>query len=169
MCPTLSDDRIDRGRHESVEERADRNLMELLQELRVAAIGIQVLFGFLLSLPFSARFVRLDAAQKQLYIICVVLAALAIGLLSAPVAYHRAVFRQDKKERLVQIANGLALAGLCVVALDLSFSVLLVTGVVFRGAAVLVVSISVLCMFGVLWFVVPLFFGRLTPRNDGRD
>ncbi len=142
--------------------------MELLQELRVAAIGIQVLFGFLLSLPFSARFARLDAAQKQLYIICVVLAALAIGLLSAPVAYHRVVFRQGKKDRLVQIANGLALAGLCVVGLDLSCSVLLVTGVVFTGAPVLAVSTSVLGMFGVLWFAVPVFFGRLAPRNSRR-
>src|ERR1700730_10600766 len=108
------------GRHESEEERDDRNLMELLQELRVAGIGVQVLFGFLLSLPFTARFGRLDSFQRHLYIVSLLLAALATGLLSAPVAYHRLVFRQHKKARLLQVANAMALAGLVVVGLAIS-------------------------------------------------
>ncbi len=142
--------------------------MELLQELRVAAIGIQVLFGFLLSLPFSARFARLDPVQRQLYTLCVVLAALAIGLLSAPVAYHRVAFRQHKKDRLVRIANGLALAGLGVVGLDISVSVMLVTGVIFKRVPAIVLSVSVLSMVTVLWFAIPLFFGRFTPIKGDR-
>lgn len=140
--------------------------MELLQELRVAGIGIQVLFGFLLSLPFSAHFDRLDGAQRNLYVVCLVLAALAIGLLSAPVALHRFVFRQHKKERLVRISNWLAISGLGVVGLALSASVLLVAGVVLGGPAVIVVSLAVLCMFAVLWFAMPILFGRFAPRED---
>jgi putative flippase GtrA len=157
--------RNDPGRHESEEEREDRNLMELLQELRVAGIGIQVLFGFLLSLPFTMRFDKLDDPQRHLYIVTLVLAAVAIGLLSAPVAYHRLVFRQHKKARLLRVANGLALAGLVVVGLAISSAVLLVTGVVLRGLAVPVISASVVGMFFVLWFLVPLLSGRFGERD----
>ena len=101
--------RDDPGRHETEEEREDRNLMELLQELRVAGIGVQVLFGFLLSLPFTARFARIDGTQRHLYIASLLMAALATGLLSAPVAYHRLVFRQHKKAPLLRVANAMAL------------------------------------------------------------
>ncbi len=139
--------------------------MELLQELRVAGIGIQVLFGFLLSLPFTMRFGRLDAPQRHLYIVTLVLAAVAIGSLSAPVAYHRLVFRQHKKDRLLRVANGMALAGLAAVGLAISSAVLLVTGVVLRGLAVPVISASVAGMFAVLWFVLPLVSGRFGPRG----
>jgi Family of unknown function (DUF6328) len=158
--------RNDPGRHESEEEREDRNLMELLQELRVAGIGIQVLFGFLLSLPFTVRFGSLDALQRHLFIVTLVLAAVATGLLSAPVAYHRLVFRQHKKARLLRVANGLALAGIAVVGLAISSAVLLVTGVVLRGIAVPLISASVSGMFFVLWFLVPLISGRFGDRDQ---
>ena len=82
------------GRHESPEQRDDRNLQDLLQELRVAAIGVQVLFGFLLSIPFTTRFHLLDGGQRGLYLASLLLAALATVLLSGPVAYHRLVFRR---------------------------------------------------------------------------
>jgi putative flippase GtrA len=156
--------RNDPGRKESEEERQDRNLSELLQELRVAGIGIQVLFGFLLSLPFSTRFGKLDDPQRHLYVVTLVLAAVAIGLLSAPVAYHRLVFRQHKKARLLRVTNNMALAGLAVVGLAISSAVLLVTGVVLRGIAVPVISASVVGMFFVLWFLVPLVSGRFDER-----
>src|ERR1700678_3138443 len=97
------------GRSESAAQRSDRNLMELLQELRVAALGVQVLFGFLLALPFSARFVELETWQRGLYIAVLLLAALATALLTGPVAYHRFVFRQRQKENLVRTANVLAI------------------------------------------------------------
>lgn len=157
--------RNDPGRRESEEEREDRNLMELLQELRVAGIGIQVLFGFLLSLPFTVRFGKLDTSQRHLYIVTLVLAAVAIGLLSAPVAYHRTVFRQHKKDRLLRVANGMALAGLAVVGLAISCAVLLVTGVVLSGAAVPVISASVVGMFLVLWFLLPQASRRFGDRD----
>jgi putative flippase GtrA len=159
--------RNDPGRHESEEEREDRNLMELLQELRVVGIGIQVVFGFLLSLPFTTRFARLDAPQRHLYIVTVLLAATGIGLLSAPVAYHRLVFRQHKKDRLVRVANVMALAGLAVVGLAVSSAVLLVTGVVLKGVAVPVISAGVVGMFAVLWFVVPLLSRQAGGGEDG--
>ncbi len=168
--PSVASDQIPHGRHETPEEREDRNLTDLLQELRVAAVGIQVLFGFLLSLPFSARFVKLDAAEKHLYLACLILAALAIGLLCAPVAFHRLVFRQHKKGRLVRTANVLALAGLAVIGLALSSSVLLVSKVLFNGPAVIGISAAVLCMFVVLWFAMPLVLGRLaTQREDNYE
>ena len=95
----------DPGRSESEEERDDRNVAELLQELRVASIGVQVLFGFLLSLPFSARFGRLDLNQRHLYLAVVLLAASSTAQLSAPVAYHRMVFRRHRKAQLLRVAN----------------------------------------------------------------
>ena len=130
--------------------------MELLQELRVASMGTQVLFGFLLSLPFSVRFVKLGANQRHLYLLTLLLAALGIGLLSSPVAYHRALFRQHQKARLLQITSAMALAGLAVIALAISLAVLLVTGLVVHGVAVPLVSSLVAGMFVVLWIVGPV-------------
>jgi hypothetical protein len=158
--------RSDPGRHETEEEREDRNFMELLQELRVAAIGVQVLFGFLLSLPFTARFSRLDQNQRHLYVVSLLLAALATALLSAPVAYHRLVFRQHKKGRLVSVANAMALSGLATVGLAISSAVLLVSGVVLRGAAVPIIAAATVGMFVILWLLVPLLFGRLEAADD---
>jgi hypothetical protein len=96
MCASEFQAPNDPGRRESEEESEGRNMMELIQELRVASIGTQVLFGFLLSLHFSGRFVKLGANQRHLYLATLLLAALGIGLLSSPVAHHRAVFRQHK-------------------------------------------------------------------------
>ena len=99
------------SRDESADERADRNLGELLQELRVAGLGVQVLFGFLLSLPFTNRFSKLSNGQRGLYLADLLLAAIATALLLGPVAYHRLVFRRGEKEQLVRAANVMAIAG----------------------------------------------------------
>jgi len=141
---------------ETEAERDDRNLIELLQELRVAGLGVQVLFGFLLSIPFTARFARLSHAQHGLYVATLLLAALATALLLAPVAYHRLVFRRHRKEQLVKDANVLAILGLAAVGLAVSAAVLLVVSFVDRGATVVVISVFVVCVFAVLWFVLPL-------------
>ena len=124
---------VDVARDESEEERDDRNLAELLQELRVAGLGVQVLFGFLLSLPFTNRFTHLSPGQRNLYLGTIVLAAVATALLLGPVAYHRLVFRQGQKERLVRAANIMAIAGLATVGLAVSAAVLLVTDYVSSG------------------------------------
>lgn len=143
-------------REESVAQRADRNLAEILQELRVAGLGVQVLFGFLLSLPFTSRFTRLSSGQRDLYLAALVLAAVAIALLVGPVAYHRLVFRRGQKERLVRAASMMAIAGLAAVGLAVSAAVLLVTSYVGGGLAAGLISGFVAILFGLLWFAFPL-------------
>lgn len=128
----------------------------MLQELRVAGLGVQVLFGFLLSLPFTNRFIRLSSGQRDLYLACLLLAAIATALLLGPVAYHRLVFRRGKKEGLVRAANKMAIAGLAAVGLAVSAAVLLVTSFVAGGLATILVSAFVFLLLGVLWFAFPL-------------
>src|SRR5580700_4684023 len=130
----------DPGRDESEPEREDRNLMELLQELRVAGLGVQVLFGFLLSLPFSVRFPKLDQDQRGLYVVSLTMSAFSTVLLCAPVAYHRMVFRLHLKDRLLRMANLMALVGLVAVAIAISAAVALVVSFVERGVLVLLIS-----------------------------
>jgi MFS family permease len=143
-------------RQESTAQRDDRNLGELLQELRVAGLGVQVLFGFLLSLPFTTRFARLSPGQRDLYLASLVLAAVATALLVGPVAYHRLVFRQGQKERLVRAASMMAIGGLAAVALAVSAAVLLVTSYVGSGLAAGVITAFVVGLFALLWFAFPL-------------
>jgi O-antigen/teichoic acid export membrane protein len=157
--------RNDPGRHESEEEREDRNLIELLQELRVASIGVQVLFGFLLALPFSSRFGVLSAGQRHLYVALVLLTAAATAQLSAPVAYHRLVFRQHRKAQLLRTANVLALTGLASVGCSICGAIVLVTSVVLVGAATPVISGAMVMMFVGLWLLLPLGARRRQPEH----
>lgn len=150
---------------ESESERNNRNLSDLLQELRVAGLGVQVLFGFLLSLPFTVRFTTLDGAERDLYQATVLCAALSIALLISPVAYHRWVFRRHAKGRLLRLANIQALLGLFMVALAISCAVWLILIVVGLSWPVALLAAATSGCFGVLWFVLPLF-DRLSV--DGR-
>jgi O-antigen/teichoic acid export membrane protein len=150
------------GRRESEAERIDRNLLELLQELRVATLGVQVLFGFLLAMPFSERFTTLDPEQRRLYVADLLLAALATALLSAPVAYHRIVFRRHEKHEVLRFANAMALAGLCTVALAVSAAVLLVVSIAYDGLVAAVIAALVAGVYFTLWYVVP----HLAHRDD---
>ncbi len=143
-------------RDESEAERDDRNLAELLQELRVAGLGVQVLFGFLLSLPFTNRFDTISRGQRDLYLACLVLSAVATALLLGPVAYHRLVFRRGQKEGLVRAANVMAIAGLAAVGLAVSAAVLLVTSYVTSGLAAGLITAFVAGLFAVVWFAFPL-------------
>ncbi len=141
---------------ETEAERDDRNLAELLQELRVAGLGIQMIFGFLLALPFTNRFSTLGPAERGLYVATLVLAAIATALLVGPVAYHRLVFRRRLKQHLVRAANVMAILGLATVALTVSAAVLLVVSYVARGLPAAIIGIFVVCLFTGLWFVFPL-------------
>jgi hypothetical protein len=152
----MADSQAPDPRDESEAERDDRNLAELLQELRVAGLGVQVLFGFLLSLPFTNRFTKLSTGQRDLYLATLVLSAAATALLLGPVAYHRLVFRQGQKEGLVRAANVMAVAGLAVVGLAVSAAVLLVTSFVASGLVTAVISVCAFVMFAALWFIFPL-------------
>src|SRR5580704_2467467 len=129
-------------------ERADRNVMELLNELRVVGIGIQVMFGFLLTIPFDNRFTKLDHTERAIYLVTVVLAA--------PVAYHRLLFRRHEKESLVRVTNVLAIAGLITVGLAVCSAVLLVTSFVAPELRATVITAGLVCVFAALWFALPL-------------
>jgi Family of unknown function (DUF6328) len=155
-------------RNETPQQRDDRNTMELLQELRVAGLGVQVLFGFLLSLPFTNRFVKLDGVERSMYLADLLLAALATALLLAPVAYHRIVFRQQLKESVVRTANVMAIAGLVTVGLSVTLAVLLVVSFVDHGVPAVIIGILVVALFAVLWFAVPLVRrGRAHSEESG--
>jgi MFS family permease len=141
---------------ETQAERDDRNLADLLQELRVAGLGIQVIFGFMLGLPFTSKFSELGPGQRTLYIVTLLLAAVATALLVGPVAYHRLVFRRHLKRHLVGAANVMAILGLAAVALTVSAAVLLVVSYVAHGAPAVIIGVFVVCVFVGLWFVYPL-------------
>lgn len=162
-------------RPEAQYQRDDRNLAELHQELRVAGLGVQVLFGFLLALPFTTRFAALHSWQRDLYVADVLVAAVAIVLLVAPVAYHRIVFRQQQKEHLVRAANVLALAGLAAVALAVTSTVALLLSYVLPGAPAIVATAALFAAFVILWVAMPLVRrsraekGRGQPVNGSSD
>jgi hypothetical protein len=137
-------------------ERSERTAGELIQELRVAGLGVQVLFGFLLSLPFSNRFSQLDGEQRDLYITCLVLSATATVLLIGPVAYHRMVFRRGLKEQLVRAANIQAIFGLTAVGGAVLSAVLLVSWYVAGAVAGSVITAILGVLTVGLWFAVPL-------------
>jgi Family of unknown function (DUF6328) len=155
-------------RNETQPQRDDRNMMELLNELRVAGLGVQVLFGFLLSLPFTKRFVMLGSVQRGVYIADVLLCVISTGLLLAPVAYHRVVFRRNLKEEVVKNTNAMAIAGLICVGLAVTAAVVLVVSFVISGASAVIIGIFVICLFAVLWFVLPLAKRESTDDEERR-
>ena len=153
------------GRNETEAERDDRNIVELVQELRVGALGVQVLFGFLLSLPFFAvHFGRLNGVQRSVYVTDLLLAALATAFFSAPVAYHRVVFRRHRKRRLTRVSNIFAIAGLATVGLAISASVWLALSYTRSELAASVLSLGTLMTFFGLWGLIPLA-GRNAPNR----
>jgi hypothetical protein len=148
------------GRDETEAERIDRNVSELLQELRVAGLGSQVIFGFLLAMPFTNVFSSLDPEQRRLYVADLVLAALATALFIAPVPFHRIVFRKHKKHDLLRFANTAALTGLVALSLAVSGAVLLVVSVVYDGLVAALIAAIVAGTYFVLWYLVPHFGHR---------
>jgi hypothetical protein len=138
-------------------ERRDRELIELLNELRVALPGVQVLFAFLLTVPFSQRFSIVTESQKLVYFVAVLCAAAATALLIAPTAYHRVQFREGDKEQLLKVSNRLALAGLFFLAVSIGCVVFFITDVLFTGVIVVVASVGNALLFALLWFVLPVY------------
>jgi hypothetical protein len=149
-------------RDESEGQRLDRQLGELLQELRVVLPGVQVLFAFLLTVPFSARFGELTEVQRSVYVGVLLGTALATVLLMAPTAFHRLRFRQHRKAEVVEMSHRLVLAGLAVLAAAVSAAVFLVVDVVYGRAGGLAAGLSTLAVIIVLWWIVPLA-GRGAP------
>jgi hypothetical protein len=155
------------GRNETELERSDRNLVELMQEVRVVQTGVQVLFAFLLTAPLAPRFPELSEFQELTYFATLLAAGAAAVLLIAPTAYHRILFRLGDKEHLVNVANRFTLAGLTCVALSMVGAVLLVTDLLFDAIAV-VVATTALAAVGcaVFWCLAPLLRrANLRARN----
>jgi predicted neutral ceramidase superfamily lipid hydrolase len=141
---------------EESKERIDRELIELLNELRVALPGVQVLFAFLLAVPFSQRFERVTDLQKDAYMAALLCTVGGSIFLIAPASFHRIRFRDRDKEHLLFISNRFAIAGTVLLAVAMTASVFLVTDLLFKGPATAVITALVGGLFGVVWFVLPL-------------
>jgi hypothetical protein len=141
---------------ESPHQRLNRNWEELLQELRVTQTGVQILTGFLLTVPFSQRFDDLTDLQVTTYLAVLCGSVLATGFLIAPVAFHRVLFRKREKAWLVTAANRCARTGLVLLALTVSGVIFLVFDLVVSAAAAAVAFVVALAFFAVLWGAVPL-------------
>ena len=141
---------------ESEAERNNRNLSDLLQELRVAGLGVQVLFGFLLGLPFTVRFSQLNGLGRTLYQVSLICAAVATVLLVSPVAYHRWVFRRHEKGRLLRYANVQAILGLGMVAVAVCAAIWMVLLFVGLSWPVGLLAGIATGSFAALWFVLPI-------------
>jgi hypothetical protein len=163
--PNRDSDGSDPTREETKNERMDRNWDELLQELRLTQTGIQILTGFLLTLPFQQRFIELDEYQRNVFLVTVSLAAAATGLIVAPVSFHRMMFRQREKPLLVRAGDLLARAGLTLLALAVSCVALLIFDVVVGRLAGVLASACLLAFFAVCWFVAPLAILRTRSSN----
>ncbi|MGY1601273.1 DUF6328 family protein [Geodermatophilus sp. SYSU D00815] len=149
-----------RSRGETVDQLLDRNLAELLQELRVAITGVQVLFAFLLGLAFTSRFTELDGFQIGVYTLTLLSTALATIVLIAPVSFHRLVFRRRQKAALVHVADRLLMTGLGLLVVAISAGVLLILDVVLgRWAGVAGGGFTAL-VGAATWYALPLWARR---------
>ena len=154
------------GHDETRKERVDRELMELLNELRVALPGVQFLFAFLLIVPFQEVADDITEFQRDVYFVALVSAAVATALLIAPAAQHRVLFRQADKEALLRRSNRTAFAGLVVLALAISSALLLVADVLFSRTQAWVTAGVVAALLAWWWVLEPL---SQRTRDDRRD
>jgi Family of unknown function (DUF6328) len=146
----------DSGREETEEERLDRNLSEMLQELRVALPGVQVLFAFLLAVPFQQGFEKITQFQKGAYFGTLICTAISAVMLISPTAYHRITFRYQQKRQLVYYSNRFSIIGLFFLALAMTGAVMLITDVLFGTAATVAMTAATILVFGFFWFGLPL-------------
>jgi Family of unknown function (DUF6328) len=156
------------GREESDDQRLDRNLGELLQELRVALPGVQVLFAFLLAVPFQQNFSEISSFEEKVYFATLLCTAISAALLISPSAYHRLTFHLQQKRQLVFLANRLTIAGLGFLGLAMTGAIMLITDVLFGGIATAVFSFAAASMFIALWGVLPLLRRLSLAREERR-
>jgi hypothetical protein len=141
------------------EEKRDRQMIELLNELRVALPGVQILFAFLLTVPFSFRFDKLTLFQRDVYYVTLLATAASTACLIAPSAAHRLRFHRHDRNWLIESANALTIAGLAILALAITGAVTLITDMLFNGILVWIYSVGVAITLVGLWFVRPLLRG----------
>jgi hypothetical protein len=139
-------------RDEDEAERLDRELLELLNELRVVMPGVQVLFGFLLTVPFQQGFQRIDDFQRTVYFVTLLLAAAAAAFLMAPSAFHRLTFRHGQKPYLVQLGTRQTIVGMALLALAMNGALLLLSDILFHATTVVIVVAAMGALFVWLWF-----------------
>jgi hypothetical protein len=165
---TDTDQKAHSGRDETRAERIDRELIELLNELRVALPGVQFLFAFLLVVPFQQRISQTTDFQRGVYLVTLMAAAVATGLLIAPAAQHRILFRKHDKENLLMRSSRSAFAGLVMLAVALSSAVLLVVDVLFDQTLAWVLAGIVAALLVWWWLATPLWL-RVRTGADGFD
>ncbi|MEU8263632.1 DUF6328 family protein [Micromonospora sp. NPDC048999] len=141
---------------ETEKQRWQRNFADLLQELRVTQTGVQILFAFLLTLPFSNGFPRTTDFQKDVYIVALLAAAAATAMIISPVAFHRALFRQGRKPELVRFAHRVAVGGLAFMLIAMVSAVLLITDFVLGRPMALVLTGVTGAWFLAFWLALPL-------------
>jgi uncharacterized protein DUF6328 len=139
-------------RTEEEQERLNRQMIELLNELRVAMPGVQVLFGFLLAVPFQQRFAEVNAFQRDVYFTTLVASAVATAFLIAPSAYHRLMFQRHDKPNIILLGTRQFIVGLMALAVAMNGAVLLVTDFLFQAPTVVVTMVLLASLFVWLWF-----------------
>jgi Family of unknown function (DUF6328) len=154
MAP--SDDKLDETRR----QRVNRELIELLNELRVALPGVQVLFAFLLAVPFSNGYGRITPFERAVFYATLMSTAVSTAFFIAPSAYHRLDFRKEDKERMLLTSNKLAIVGLLFLAISIVGAIVLVTAVLYSAAAVVAAGVLAALLFAGLWAVLPLYRRR---------
>jgi len=153
------------GPDEDHMERVSRELIELLNELRVALPGVQVLFAFLLAVPFAQGFTHTTGFQRALFFVVIVLTAISLALLIAPSAWHRLRFRQQDKERILRASNRMSIAGLGFLGLAMTGAIMLIADFIYSPALTIVSGVLAFGVYAVLWYVLPLM-GPRGPQPD---
>jgi predicted neutral ceramidase superfamily lipid hydrolase len=156
------------GTRETRHERVDRELIELLNELRVALPGVQVLFAFLLTVPFTQRFGRTTEIERDIYFVTLILAALSSILLIAPSSQHRLLFRKRDKEALLLRSNGYAIAGLVCLGAALCAAVLFVALFLFSSIVGIITSSILGAVLIALWIALPVRRRKIEPEDELR-
>jgi hypothetical protein len=146
-------------------QRLDRELIELLNELRVMLPGVQALFAFLLVVPFSERFVSTTRTERVAYYVAFAAAALCSILFTAPSVYHRIQFRQHDKERLLRVGNAMVIWGTVVLGVGIAASIFVITGFLVDDLVALIASLTTFFLLSVLWWALPLAH-RFSSRDS---
>jgi Flp pilus assembly protein TadB len=156
------------GADEDRAERVSRELIELLNELRVALPGVQVLFAFLLAVPFAQGFTHTTNFQRALFFVVMSLTAVSLALLIAPSAWHRIRFRQQDKERILQASNKMSIAGLGFLALAMTGAVMLIADFIYSPTLTIISGIAAAIVYGLLWYVLPLMGSRGSQPDEAQ-
>jgi hypothetical protein len=151
------------GREETEDERVDRNLQEMLGELRVALPGVQVLFAFLLVVPFNQRFTEVTQFQKTVFFVTLLCTTASTLCLIAPTTHHRLEFRQQHKQEIVSTGNRVVILGLLLLAVAMTGAVMLITDFLYGSTTTVVASAAVGAAFLLIWYAIPL---RRLARSD---